>query len=347
MNRFNAKIVGLIALLGVLCVSALGIGLVKAAQALPKGGDAFGTAVTIEPGSYLTDREIAQDSYEYFKISVKAGQVLTLKFTTPAGGDPYAGGAVYNSLQEKVESEMIIGSAGASKTIIWAASAADAGTFYITVGSDYDVNATGVAYVISLDDHFDAGSQTDAGNTFETAMVLTAPGEYQGYLATEYLGTDLVDIYKLRVGKGAMVVVTVTPKAVDTRFEVTIYDSNQEELASKSSANKGAIVVVSLTEALTKTADLYFKVDSKYWTTAEPISYTLKISTTGGETVDNGEPGAEPGVAGPPTDGEAAKGPNWTLIGGGILALVVVAAAAVLLLKKKQPSQPTQPPQVG
>ena len=125
-NRFNVKVFGLAALLGVLCVGAFGVNIAQAVVALPAAGDSFGRVVTIQPGSYVIDHTIANDTYEYFKISVQAGQLLGFKFTTPTGGDPYAGGAVCNSSGEEVEDEVIIGDSSASKTITWAPSYADA-----------------------------------------------------------------------------------------------------------------------------------------------------------------------------------------------------------------------------
>lgn len=344
--NFKAKILGLVALVGVVCcIGAFGISTVRAAQALPKGGDSFEAAVDIQPGSYTTSYAIGQNSYDYFKIPVKAGQVLEVKFTTPAGGDPYAGGAIFNPERERVQREVIIGSSSTSKTLTWAMSSEDAGTLYLRVGNEYDANSKSVSYIISIEDHFDAGSQTDAGGTFDKAM-LTTPGEHKGYLSIDDNGTDLKDFFKIRVEKGATLTAKVTPSA-EGKLKLTIYDSSREELKVEQSPNKGAILTVSL--PIEKTNDFYIEIRD-WWSNEPTTEYSLLISTEGGAAVDTGDTTTTDGNGTDTTTpaGSTTQGPNWTLIGGGALLLIAAVVLGAILLKKKSgstSSPPTQPEQ--
>lgn len=357
MRKFVAKIfdsillviAGAVALVGILCVGIPVLRTAMAAEALPSGGEDFGTAVTIEPGSYVTDHEIAQNSFEYFKVSIKAGQMLKVKVTTPAGEYPYAGVTVYDLEQEEIGSETIIGDALTSETVSWLRSYEDSSIFYIAVGSEYDENAIGTTYAISVNDYYDAGTQTDVGGTHDTALKLTSVGEYRGYVVSQYLGTDLVDFYEIRVEEGKSLTVRATPSE-EGYLEVTIYNSDKEELASKVSANEGAIVTVSSPEALNQAGDLFIKVDGS-WSgeLEEPIDYTLEISTpegttTNGDTTSNGDTTADGDTT---TNGGAAGGPNWTLIGAGVIGLILTGVLASAFLKKKKQPAPSKADQSG
>jgi hypothetical protein len=326
LNKISIKLLGLVVFVGVLCFGTSGLVNVLAAVALPAGGDDFDAAETIEAGSYVTDHEIEQDSFEYFRISVEAGQGLEVKVTTPAGGSPYAGVVVYNSEEEEIGSEVIIGDSNASKTVSWVRGYEDSGTFYIAVGNEYDTNATGTKYEVSLDDYYDSDTQTDVGGTFETAYEIDSLGTYQGYITTEYGGTDEADFYKIRVAKGTTLAASVTPPN-DVSVGVSIYTSDREEVAE-----------------LLGAGDLYIKVHADYESTEDPISYTLKISSTGGTTTDgdtstDGDGGENGGET--TTDGVAGEGPNLILIGAGVAILALAGVLAFVFLRKKKGSTPS------
>jgi len=318
-----------------------------AATVLPSGGGDFDTAVAIEPGIYVTDHEIAQNAFEYFKISVEAGQGLTVKVTTPAGEYPYAGVIVYDPNQAEVGSQVIIGDSLASKTLTWLRSYEDSSIFYVAVGNEYDANAVGTTYTVSVDDYYDADSQTDAGGTFDTAFELDSAGTYQGYVVSEYGGTDEVDLYRLRFARGVEVTVTATPPSNAT-LGVAIYNNNREELAEGYSANDGAIAAASLSEPLASAGDLYIEVHAKYETTEEPIAYTLKISTTEGTTTngdtsdDDTSANGDAAANGDATTGkgETTGGPNWTLVGAGVAGLILAGVLALTFLKKGSAGSP-------
>ena len=79
MIKFNAKNLGIVFLLGIFLIGAIGV--VSAQQTLPKGGNSLETAIRIEPGSYkggsLDNKEM-----EYFYITdVEFGQEIDIKAT--------------------------------------------------------------------------------------------------------------------------------------------------------------------------------------------------------------------------------------------------------------------------
>ncbi len=313
-------------------------GTMMAADVLPSGGSNFETAVTLSEGNYTTDHEIAQNSYEFFKVSVASGEALSVSITTPSGEYPYAGVKMYNLGREEVGGVDIIGDATATDSVIWIPGAEDAGIFYIAVGNEYDTNALGATYAISLPSYYDAGGQADAGGTFDAAFTLPDIGTYQGYLVSYRAGTDLKDLYRLHVAAGASLSVTATPPS-DESLRVAIFNSTREELVSDASANDGAILTVALSDSLTTADDLYILVEAPYSYSTKVIGYSIKVSTaveevgTGGgeETPTNGGSTSTGGTTG----GTAAGTTNWTLIGAGVVGLVLTGILLSAFLSRK------------
>lgn len=342
--KIRTRNLGLSVILAMLFVGIAGIA--NAQETLSEGGDSFEAATSIQPGSYTADREIAKDSYKYFKISLKAGQVIKVKFTTPGEGSPYAGAAIYNSQEEQVQEEVIIGGPNESKTLVWAPSTT--GIFYITVGNSYSRNAKGTKYDISLENRFDAGSQTDVGNTFDKAMKITQ-GEYKGYLSGKK-GDDTEDLYKIAVEKGTKLTVILTPPE-EASPELTLYSSSRKVIKSEYASNPGAIVTVSA--SLAKSGDVFIKLGCDKWQSEDIVPYTLNVETEKGAVVEEEEEEVLPEEEVPieevypemyPEEVEEAakavkRGFRWALIMG-IVGVVVVIAIIVLvvyfLAKKKK-----------
>lgn len=204
---------------------------------LPTGGEGFDNAVTIEPGTYVTDHQIATGVHEYFKITINAGQKLNVKWITPATGYPYAGAAIYSADRVKLREDTIIGGANASDTIYWTAgSESSSYTLYILVGNDYDKNAVGVTYEISIENRFDANSGTDVGGNFGTALEIT-PGSYGGFLTPRW-GDDDKDYFyvtNLKPGQRLTVNVEIQPDSPGpgggiTWTKLLFFDENRTEL---------------------------------------------------------------------------------------------------------------------
>ena len=71
-----------------------------------------------------------------------------------------------------------------------------------------------IKYEFQIEDCFDAGSQTDAGGTIETAMEISE-GKYQGYCMipagiTGISEPDTRDVYKIRVNEGKILTINAT-----------------------------------------------------------------------------------------------------------------------------------------
>jgi len=210
---------------------------------LPLGGDGFDTAVTIEPGSYETDHEIGwqDDDIEYFKITeLKAGQTLKVIITTDWVTDESAEVAICSSSRAELYRE-----GDSRETVIasWTTSSTD--TFYIKIGGWVSDLEAGASIDISVENHYDANSTTDAGNTFDTALTVTA-GDHEGYLAGDEDGDDNEDYYVISLESGQLLDVTVTPPT-NAFFGLKICDQNRVEKASVYSASAGAITSTSWT----------------------------------------------------------------------------------------------------
>lgn len=135
------KFVGLLSVIGFLLTTSA----VLAQSTLPRGGDNFNTAVSINPGEYITDRVLEADEYEFYKISVEKQQVVKVKITT--GQDGYAEVAVYNPENEKIGHEWMIDS---FDSVTLNVEADTKGTYYIRIGSDLGSYA-GNTFKISLE----------------------------------------------------------------------------------------------------------------------------------------------------------------------------------------------------
>ena len=210
---------------------------------LPKGGDRPETAVPVEPGDYETDHAIAKNAREYFSVKLKAGQTLSVGVRTPDSENPYAGVGVYNEEGNLVVHENIIGSEGTLKTVSWMTNSdKDEYTYYFSAGNEYDPTPVGTAYYVKVEDDFDIGSTTDAGDIFDKAMGME-PGKYISHLSADW-GNDKKDYYTMPMKSEQKLSIKITP-ATDTGFNITVLDQDRVIVAQKSSANAGAITRLS------------------------------------------------------------------------------------------------------
>lgn len=343
MAKINAKNLVIVVFFGILLVGIIGI--VNAQEVLPRGGDGFETAVEIKPGSYKEGRSFKSHEVEYFYITdVKPGQEIKIKGTfTP---ETNLSAIAIVDLYDENRTDLGVGCFESGEgtmdipcEVSWMTNSdKETYKYYIRAGSD-TWNITSYLLDVSLIDHYDAGSQTDAGDTFEKAMSITK-GKYTAYLSGE-LGTDTKDFYKIAVKNGETLTVKVTPPSGAT-MRVVVYDSNRATLKDEYAPNPGAIVTNSV--SITKSRDVFVTVICDRYCSKSLITYTLNIKTEGalaeGEGAEEGLPqGAEEGLPltgeGIP-EGAAPEGLNWALILGIIAIIVVVGIIAYFLLKKKK-----------
>ncbi|MCC6713353.1 MAG: VWA domain-containing protein [Candidatus Dadabacteria bacterium] len=207
---------------------------------LPTGGDKTGSAVALEPGDYVTGHEIEKAAHEYFAVTVKPGQTLSVTFRTADDGNGYAGAAIYDEGGNQLVKDTVIGGKGVQKEISWmAASGEDEYTYYFSAGNEYDTIAEGTSYSIKIDDYFDIESGKDAGATFDDTLDIE-PGKHTGYLSGQW-GSDEKDYYTIPMTAEQKLGIKLTPET-ETGFRITIYDQDRVRKVQKGSANAGAIV---------------------------------------------------------------------------------------------------------
>ena len=345
MRKFNAKNLVITVFLGVFLLGIAGV--VNAQQTLPKGGENFETAVKLESGSYEGEA-IKEGAPEYFYINVKPGQELQMKGTLK--GSDSSGNqtlSLYSEDREEVayQNDYLFVGDQAPFSFSWLPnSEKDLYKYYVKrwrmIGA--------VSFDLSLIDRYDAGKQTDAGDSFEKAMSIT-PGEYKAYLSGKE-GTDTKDFYKMAVKKGVTLTVRVTPPS-ESLMIVVVYDGNRRALESEWPPNPGAIVEASLVAK--RSEDVFIEVICE---SGKIAAYTLNIKTeTGVEAAGEGEVEVEgegewvlPGESiGWPTEGglteetieKAAKGFFMVVIIPaliGLIVLIVIIVVIVILIRRKK-----------
>jgi len=268
------------------------IGSVSANESIIDGGDSFENAVLLEPGSY--NGELSIEDLEYYSITnITPGQKLTIKVDIPEAGLDYPRRnpeiILYDQEKSKLKSEFkgVGGNEFGSLTVYWTSNSNEPSySFYLKILEKYLASTEGpYSYIvdISIDDCFDADSQTDAGNTFDTALN-TTPGEYTSYFEMES-GDDKVDIYMLSLESGDKLDVTVTPSG-DAQFEINIYDQDRIKMSGEYSANKGAIVKIS--ETSPSAQDVYIEIKKRLGTSSDK-EYSLNIAVENGVETEQTE----------------------------------------------------------
>jgi len=337
MAKFNAKNLTVAVFFGVLLIGVIGVA--NAQEALPAGGDDFDTVVEIKPGSYEGAGLIEKGVKEYFYINVKPGQELKLEGTFKAFSDAW--GEEELTLYNEDRKQLVKEGEGLDKgqqvlfSFSWMpGSDKDLYKYYIKRECTWH-KVESLSLNISLTDRYDAGTQTDAGDTVEKAMSVGL-GEYKSYLSGKE-GTDAKDFYKVAVKKGQTLAAKVTPPSEAT-MRVAVYDKDRRVLKDEYAPNPGAIVTNSV--PITKSGDVFIGVICDRYCSKKLVAYSLNITTEGvvveeEEYDENGLPyygvdGAVPG------DGVEKEGPNWALILGIIALIVILGIAAYFLLKKKK-----------
>jgi hypothetical protein len=217
------------------------------AQTLPAGGSGLETATAIQAGTY--HGQLAPGADLYYKVEVKTGQEMDSKggFGVVGGENTYSWGELHLYNGNKEELDYIYGAGGELPS--WLGKAPQTMYFRITNNAFEDQTLT-YNLEITLTNRFDANSQTDAGDTFETALSII-PGSYNGYLAGSpngtLRGTDEKDIYKISLQKGVTYEFKLTPPMKDSGA-LTLYGLNRQILVEESdSPNEGALASFSFT----------------------------------------------------------------------------------------------------
>ena len=229
-----------IALFGMLAI-VMSFGFQTASAGPLGGGDSFENATQIYSG-HSSEAGLDEGDEDYFYIMVNAGQTLVVEGSIVT--DDW--GNICNSIHDADKSPLNSRNTDGglvSSTIRWSPnSEKDSYKFYIkfecvqsSSDSRYNIN-------VSIEDHYDAKSGTDAGNTFDTAMNITQ-GSYDGFLTGKHYGdqgTDNKDFYKLSLEAGETINVKLTP-ADDVKLKTMVYNEDRANVNSTESPETGVI----------------------------------------------------------------------------------------------------------
>lgn len=259
-NEFLTVLITILSIFVLIVSTMLDIPVVMA-DAEPN--DDFDHAELIAPGDYKgTFLDPEDDKRDFYRITnIKPGQEIEVKCVFTVEGLWSAESSV--ALYDEDWAVLVEDSLG-SKTLSWTASSAKSSyEYYIQVSLGLCLYKSGVKPSVSYSlkasiiDHYDADSETDAGDSFDSALDITS-GDYDGYLSlgkrgsyTNVGGNDVEDYYRIdqTLTAGQRINVKVTP-ATDQAVRVYVYDPNRAEIAYKYSANPSAIVRINTTAPL-------------------------------------------------------------------------------------------------
>jgi len=341
MVKFNAKNLAMVVFLGMLLFGLIGV--VNAQQVLPKGGDSFETAIKLEPGDY-EGGAMKNGESEYFYINVKPGQEIKIEGVIKPDGAGEGGLTLYDEdRKELVEEGAIVEEKPEQFTISWLLNSdKDSYKYYLKRYCNW-VKIGSLSFDISLINHYDAGSQTDAGDTVEKAIEI-ASGEYKSYLSGE-AGADTKDFYKVAAKKGETLTVKVTPPSEAT-MRIAVYDKDRKVLKDEYASNPGAIVTNSV--SIAKSEDIFVAVICDRYCSENFVAYTLDITSQAGAKLPGEETVLPEGTTGWPT-GEGPTGEELAKTGIraliitllipmiiGLIVLVAIIVVIVILIRKKR-----------
>lgn len=252
-----------------LFVGVISCSCVFAQQTLPSGGSSFETSVLLGPGTY--QGSMGEEDVVFYRVQANAGQEIKIETSS---SDTWL--YLINDQQEELQYS------SSEKFVYWLAnSEKSTHSFYLKISNEAFAPIESFTLKISLTNRYDANSQTDAGDTFEKALNIST-GEYQSYLSGTWplmtpKGDDFKDYYKVSVKKGATYTFKVTPPSAD-EISLELLSLDRESIDSKSSANSGAIVSLSL--APTANTDIFVLVEHSGPIAGEVLNYKLNIGTS-------------------------------------------------------------------
>lgn len=221
---------------------------------------------------------MALNADSYYKIGIETAQEITIKgsFNTADGTNLYSSGSLHFYDGSKDEWDYIYG--GTTGILGPWLSKSDK-TLYIRMENDSSDEILTYDVEIILQDRFDAGSKTDAGDMFDSALPISI-GNYTGYksglsvMQTPY-GDDFKDYYKISVLKGVNYQFKLTPPS-EVSGELELFNKDRESVDDNASANDGALTSIFLTPI--SDMDVFLVVGSGY--AKGIVDYKLEIIST-------------------------------------------------------------------
>jgi hypothetical protein len=259
----NKKNMWAIALFGLL-VLVISSGIQTVSAGPLGGGDSFENATEIYSG-YSADAWLDEGDEEYFYITGNPGQTLVVKGSIVSSGNGKMHQSIYDEDKLVLNALEIkrLGSGHASSSSLMTTSLSsekEQYKLYIRTKAKQYGSWGGIQYRldVSVEEHYDANSGTDAGDTFDTAMNITQ-GNYEGFLSGYYdvghggaawsskdRGNDHKDLYKLALESGEKINVKLIPSD-DVKLNLKIYNEDRAEENSIQSPDTGVIFRTSWT----------------------------------------------------------------------------------------------------
>ena len=315
-----------------LVLAAALFGIQSASAGSMNAGDSFNTATQIVPGFYEDELTDPEEKYSY--IILKPGQELVYKLTVDDLGSKgfKMMSEVFDEERSQIGELAKLGlGEGDTKSFYFSTSSKeDTYRFYIRTATKDPTDAQSgyVKYhtTISVEDHFDADTETDAGDTFNDALSISS-GKYEGWLArTQSSGNDRKDYYRLSIRSGDKVNVALTPSG-EERLTLSIYNEDRECVKTEESKEAGSIA---RTQWLADSSQyIYILVDGTYRrlpssTVYRGGDYSLDITT-------GKAPAHKPGTtSGSESESESEEQPGFA----GIIAILSLAGVYIGLRKK-------------
>lgn len=245
------------------------------AASLPSGGSTIDAAAAISAGTYSVG-VLEEKVDHFFSIGIKAGQELNVtgKFTVMAVNEQYGTMDTIELYDDNKES--LTSAFDDAQNLITVAALASSEksthTFYIRISDDTWGTESG-ELTATINDRFDAGSGTDAGQAIASALSIV-PGSYKGY----YSEVDTDDFYTVSAKAGPFSVKLTS--AEKTRPTVKILDINRTELKNEIADNEGQIMTVSTNIASDQTVYVDINCDNIAGCVSAASEYSMVIGAT-------------------------------------------------------------------
>ena len=209
---------------------------------LPAGGEAIVAATPLSLGEYgnysLPDGESV---FYLIDEEVLPGQEIRAKVLF--SGETNLGIYFYDQDYQVLTYKEYLGP-NDDLSFYWPNGSQEEQKYYLQIKNQAINEATLDLVSIEVVDRFDAKSQTDAGDTLNSALPVEL-GQHTGFLDFNYDAQDGEDFYKVDLSRGQNLTVKATPPR-GLYLDLVIYDYNGDEVASDSSQNSGAAVTASI-----------------------------------------------------------------------------------------------------
>lgn len=324
-----------------------------------RGGDGFGSAVPITPGTYRLDHHQRPKEYDYFTIDLKPGQIIRVSQPTSAVGvtiegtkatennSPVAGVTLFAPDQTFIAEDAKTG-VGQRASVTASVTAGEGGKYYVLVGQKWwpwGIHHES-PFTIEIIDAADAGSGTDAGETSKDALRVQ-PGRYSGWFQPK----ETKDTFWFDASAGSQYELRVRPEGEIHGLHLTVRDEDGVELARQSAPNSGAAVRLS---GVKPAAAGRLYVTLSFIPVNDPIAYSLELTGAGTATAATGEPPpvTTEGTSGETTESEIErrisslmKAGCGTCVAIALLLLLLIAGLVIFIVRmiRRNKNQPPPP----